>query len=262
MTTIDPDATPPVLADPPSTDPVLSGKVIVLHGLAGTMALVGYACAFCHEMMADLDRAAKCCTCADCGTRTGRYTSMCRPCLEKHARDTHAEHEARDCERLATAAKVVPEAEHAGWIEWSDGAAHNDGFFESADELRAWCVDEGRDPPARVWACESHSFGLNADHIIESELESGEYHEGAGGAIGAGDIKELQTLLDVWVRSVTVPETWTPIKTAVALDPTCWTDTLREAAEQRRRDVQNREQNRIAAMCGDDGSGGDGEEKF
>jgi hypothetical protein len=197
----------------------------------GSDDVVAHACGTCHVVMPTEGAARVCCTCHTChAPLVPRHVYECTACRDARYKDHRAERYARDRARML-AATAVPESKHEGWVYWEEGEGHNKGFFASVEELREWCYGSDHEPPARVWACAPHGFSLDAQAIVDNELESGEYHESAGDCLDGKDVAALQTLLDDWVSNhAGGVETWKPTKTAVELDPAAWTEHVDERA--------------------------------
>jgi hypothetical protein len=198
----------------------------------GSDAVVMYMCGKCRRTLSEVREIAdKCCTCRQCGAElSNEWLTTCDACARDSYERRRAGSEAREAERIA-AATAVPETQHAGWVYWPGGEAHNEGYFGSADELREWCMENDREPPARVWACEPRGLSLEADRVISGALEGGEHHESAGDWIGEGGEAALQTLLDAWVQTYAPDlKTHFPTSTAVELDTDAWIELLASEA--------------------------------
>lgn len=103
--------------------------------------------------------------------------------------------------------------DHKEWVYW-DGHGNRDGFFRDIEELETYCADHEFPLPQTVIACAPRKLHMNANWIIESELE--EHHEDAGGSISQAEREELQTFLDGWCERTNV-ESWDQTTTVVLL---------------------------------------------
>lgn len=123
-----------------------------------------------------------------------------------------------DARRLA-AATTVPAAEYGGWV-YLDGYGHNEGYFESVDDLLEWvdCLaDPGDDPPARpawAFACSERGFEFDMEREIESVLQ--DYHEDAIHQLDGLD--EILDAVRAWVARQTLVSYFADHKRVVVID--------------------------------------------
>lgn len=75
-----------------------------------------------------------------------------------------------------------------------------DGYFSGVDEILDYCETEGLEVPEYVWACKPHEFKLDAESILERELENQEMYEDADEDIHEDARGRLQAYLNVWVK--------------------------------------------------------------
>ena len=102
--------------------------------------------------------------------------------------------------RFAKAEKLALE-DYEGPVYWEghEGGL-GDGYFSSYAEVLDYCEDEGISVPEYVWACTPHPFTLNAEEILERELERQEMYEEAGEGISDDARERLQAYLTVWTQ--------------------------------------------------------------
>jgi predicted RNA-binding Zn-ribbon protein involved in translation (DUF1610 family) len=102
--------------------------------------------------------------------------------------------------RYDKAVKLVME-DYEGPVYWEghEGGL-GDGYFSGIDEVLDYCEDEGVSVPEYVWACTPHPFTLDAENILEHELERQEMYENAGEGITDDARKRLQAYLTVWAQ--------------------------------------------------------------
>lgn len=149
---------------------------------------VVWACGTCKAAAMDEESARYCCSpyiCEKCGKE---YKSYCEDCSKKEqfAR-AHAQYDK---------AKKVMLSEYAGdWI-FCD---HCDEYFSDVDSLLD-SHDDDAEPPVWVWGTTEQPFTLDADDIISQQLEQQEFYEDAFDNISVDALKELQGLLDAWLK--------------------------------------------------------------
>lgn len=130
----------------------------------------------------------------ECGAALeDKYYTACRSCLQKKALE-------KEQARFDKAAKLTIE-EYDGPLYWEDRSGSlGEGYFAGADEILDYCEQEEVDVPRFVWACSQHAFTLDAESLLEDELERQEMYEGAGEDISDAARHKLQELLDTWSR--------------------------------------------------------------
>lgn len=148
--------------------------------------------------------AAKCCApkyCQDCGKEIESYRLRCDPCQMKAWFQTG--------ERMR-------ETDYKGrFIFCEEGYGSQDGYFESTDDLRDYCQDEGVDLPAFVFGCTERVWnGIDIDRAIENDLE--EYHEDAIDSVH--DLSELRAVIKVWNEKQHISSYHVDHKQVIVLD--------------------------------------------
>lgn len=126
-----------------------------------------------------------------CGEKMERFHTVCRAC-------SMAATVKRDEERTAASiakAKRVPLADYDGDMVYVEGGES----YMSPDELSDR-IDDDEAPGGLVWGCYCTGFTLDADRIIEGELETGEHHEDAGDWLAKGANEALKRTLDRWTK--------------------------------------------------------------
>lgn len=116
-------------------------------------------------------------------------------------------------EAFAKATKIDAK-DYTGWVSWAKHGDDGDGFFESINELRSYCVNNKLVVPEYVWACIPEPFKLNADWILNQALE--EHHDGARGEISKVEEERLQAFLDEWAAAQEIVS-WHEDRTRVVL---------------------------------------------
>ena len=171
-------------------------------------AIVGFACPACGVLQTvakgdkpdDIERkrvdaSSHCVKNCVCGAPLGHYRLRCRACLDI----IEAEKEAR---WFAKATKVT--------IEDYDGALYlagwsgdvGDGYFSDIEALLDYCEQEGRDVPDYAWACALEPFKLDAETILEREIEQQDFFEHAGDRIPPAARANLQAYLTAWTAEL------------------------------------------------------------
>ncbi len=129
---------------------------------------------------------------------------------------------------------ATPEADlpAGGQVFWADGKGPWDGFFDSCDELREWCIDGDHEPPATVWRCEKSFLRLDGAEILASAIECQEMHDGFEDQVPAALEQELAAFCDAWSERLAKTGTfsWQITGETVALDPRKWAQALERAA--------------------------------
>jgi hypothetical protein len=177
--------------------------------------------------------ASECChrLCQDCGVDMGSSPGWicCDECRAKRA-------ELRLKERIAKA-KRVPWAEYhqrAVFCEATDEVHFDvDEMQEAIVELWVQCKVDLDEPPI-IWGCAVSQFKLDADGIVDSELEN--HHEDAYEEVGQNDRDRLQRMLDKWCKDVDITSYETDYGVIVELNPGWW-DEVRAEIEQYRKDM-------------------------
>jgi len=130
-------------------------------------------CEECRIIALDKITAEKCCMPEICGCGAvivDKYWTVCRTCIEAHQKSI-------ELERFNKAEKIK-ESDYTGMV-YVDGIGHNEGYFESTDELREYLFDEygdeysdaveaGETPlHTHVWAADSRPLvDVCADDVI------------------------------------------------------------------------------------------------
>lgn len=174
-----------------------------------------WACGACGLIAYDEGGAARCCVCTRCGhqlsrdRRVGTEHSDCNAArwagITASERQRYVFLHGAPLVSHGEAVKQLTEREYAGPVYWSDRGPQ-EGYFEDIGDLRAWADGEGEALPAWVFACHVRPFALDADEILDAALA--DRHEGARDALDSQGVTDLQTLLDGWVESAGVPDSW------------------------------------------------------
>jgi hypothetical protein len=125
-----------------------------------------------------------------CGAECDRYRTQCSKCWTADANK-------RQADRTAAAiakAKRVTLAEYDGEMLYLEGRDR----YVTPDEIEDMRGDG--DLPEYAWGCSVNGFSLDADRIIEGEVESGEHHEDAVEWLQKGATEALQRTLDAWAE--------------------------------------------------------------
>lgn len=137
-----------------------------------------------------------------CGAERRQHWETCEKCLYQRQAE---EADAKELARFEAAEKVSAK-DWTGEYVWSE---RFEDLFGDIGELLGRYEDEGEEPPGYVWECEEEKFVLDAEHILESELESQEAPDGAADHLITDDQEELQDLLDGWLSAHPV-KWWRP----------------------------------------------------
>lgn len=186
---------------------------------SGSETVIAYSCSNCssiwpvksfHEEGA-IHCASECCDhhCRDCGKSMAKESVGWLCC-----QDCRAKEEASKERRTFEKAEKIAEADHDGPVWW-DTYGPQDGFFESTEDLREWCEQEDVDLPVWVHATERIELRLDAERIVDHEVEQHNHHEGA---FDMCDIAGLQILLDEWAKKQGVVSYTEDSSRAVILD--------------------------------------------
>lgn len=92
------------------------------------------------------------------------------------------------------AAKKIPSSSYEGEMVYQDG--HGREGYMLVDYASDEVLDGSMVPWA--WACTEMKLHLDAQDIVESELENQNFYDGAYGDIPSGMLVELQQFLDDW----------------------------------------------------------------
>lgn len=158
-----------------------------LHLKDGTPTRAWY-CSTCHIVYQTQNAAEACCrpaVCESCGQEMDKPKSWhkCDKCRDAAFESGRV---AKESERFAAAKKVTA---FDGWVycEYIDN--HNDGFFESLEQLIDFCQDEEEIMPDYCWSCNAVSFvNLDISNALE-DIEQNGYED-----FDASDCKGLDTL--------------------------------------------------------------------
>ena len=116
--------------------------------------------------------------CEECGIGVAIYRKTCDTCNDKRL--------------FSEAEKLIPE-QYSGWV-YREYYGHNNGYFESIDELIEWCEDGEIKLPEWVFCCKGERHLLDIDSAIESMLD--EAYEDA--RYDLKDEKELYDFVEKW----------------------------------------------------------------
>lgn len=177
----------------------------------GSDDVLAVACGACGMVFALVNRdiAEACCVCSYCnlpmtGGRVGsEHASCASERWAEQARERGDRH--ADVALIHPEVTTLPDADYSGPVYWNDHGP-GEGYFADTAALREWCAGSDTKVPAWVWACDIDSFGIDAQYVVELSLE--ECHEDARSSVTQSDIEELQTLIDGWIKGVSVPPTW------------------------------------------------------
>jgi hypothetical protein len=114
-------------------------------------------CTTCRTVSQTQEAAEACCrpaVCESCGQEMSKpqYWHKCDKCRQAEFESGKI---AKEVERYAAAKKVT---EFEGWVYCESIGGHNEGFFESLQELIDFCQDEEALMPDYCWACNAISF--------------------------------------------------------------------------------------------------------
>jgi hypothetical protein len=123
-------------------------------------------------------------TCSICGADLGKsHWTKCQPCIDKEQKD-------QELAKFAGATYITAD-KYEGFVHVPD----SESFYDSYDTfLQEW--DDL--PPDYLWACTPTPFKLDAESIVDNELQN--HYEDAGESIGHDEYAVLQGLLDEWAK--------------------------------------------------------------
>jgi hypothetical protein len=128
---------------------------------------------------------------------------VCDACYRvRRQKETQAKYEA---------AEKIPEAEYQGYLV-VEGC---DEYFETADDLAETCLDTDTEYPQWAWAVTTSEFRIDADDIIDQELE--QHHDEA--EVRGPARLELKTFLDAWCKRQGVTTLWPDYRRVIILEP-------------------------------------------
>jgi hypothetical protein len=159
-------------------------ELVLKGGDPEKIALWG--CGTCHISARTREEAVACCApwvCEKCGKDVKSY---CEDCSKKE------QHE-RAQTQYDKAEKVML-SEYAG--EWLC-CDHCDEYYPDVDSLLD-AHDDDDEPQTWAWGTYEVKFNLNAERVIEDELERDEFYDGAQDQISKVAAEELQTFLSAW----------------------------------------------------------------
>lgn len=145
-----------------------------------------------------------------CGAEAKRPGAECDRC--RGQRQTE-EADAKERAALEKAEKVAAK-DWTGEYVWSD---RFEEIFSDIDELLGRYEEEGEEPPEYVWECEPEKLKLDAEDILEAQLDCQEAPDGAADHLTTDDRTELQALLDGWLEKRSVKWWWKAYRRAVLL---------------------------------------------
>ncbi len=122
------------------------------------------------------------------------YMLRCGSCI-------HRMEQEKEQARFEKASKLSLEEYTDAPVYWQghEGGL-GDGYFSGVDEILDYCETEGIEVPEYVWACSPHEFKLDAEDILERELERQEMYEGADEDIHEDARERLQAYFNVWTK--------------------------------------------------------------
>jgi hypothetical protein len=107
-------------------------------------------------------------------------------------------------------AQHVAEADYENMVVYTNDVLGGDlgECYWTIDALCEHCEQENIELPEYAWACESQTFSLEAEHIIEDEAERSDWDlDMVRDHISIKQLAELQSLLDDWCAKVNL-ECW------------------------------------------------------
>jgi len=167
-------------------------KELVIRGEDRVVALICGKCGIVWGI-GFRDAAEECCDykCKYCGVKIEGGWTACKLCRDK--KDAKREKAAFD------KADKVNYQDYPGEYLYSEAFHSNDGYVPSDDILYEIEDIDQECRPTYAWACEPMHLKIDAQEILENELQ--EFHEDA---IDYCDIDGLQKLLDEWLDKQSV----------------------------------------------------------
>lgn len=151
--------------------------------------VVIWGCGTCKISASSFEQAQSCCApwvCEECGKEV---TSYCKECSDK-------KQWAKD-KALYDKAKKVTYAEYAGVMLYCD---HCENYYDDVDGFLDG-HDDTDDPPTWAWGTYEKKFRIDADDMLEGQLEREEMHEDAMSHYSKEAITALQLMLDSWTEN-------------------------------------------------------------
>ena len=182
--------------------------------------IVGYACGECGVLFfiqpqdkTEKDREYKknealahCAKSCACGNPLGKYYRLlCDECEGKKAKE-------RESVRFEKAQKIEI-------ADYDGPVVHGDEFYSDIDSFLDHCENEGLELPKYVWATTPEKFELNADDIVERELEKQSMHEDAWDSIPDKAMVSLRAFLEAWTKEISLDTYFEDQSRAVLLRP-------------------------------------------
>lgn len=170
------------MKDPNKANPPL--ELIIKGGDPEKVAV--FACSVCRLTARSEEDAKMCCvpwTCETCGKEIKSY---CEECSRK-------KQQVKDQATYDKATKVKY-SEYKGQMLFCD---HCDEYFWDLDGY----LEHDESPDIRTWAWGTYqqAFSLDAEDIIQNQLENGDFNEDAFESVPGDAIKEMQSFFDGWV---------------------------------------------------------------
>lgn len=147
---------------------------------------VVWACGTCKRAADSKESALECCApyvCDDCGKEVKSY---CEDCSKK-------KQWAREKVTYDKAKKVMLSEYGGDWL----CCDHCDEYYPDVDSLLD-AHDDEEELPDWAWGTYEVKFVLNAEDIIDQQLERDEFYDGAADNISKEAVQELQTFLTAW----------------------------------------------------------------
>ncbi len=123
-----------------------------------------------------------------CGTAIDRFRTQCAPCAT-------AEYTERDRARLAA---QLAKARHVPLRAYDVEYVFDEDTEEFLDRDALEEKREDGTLPAVLWGTYRVGFKLDAQTVIDAQLEAGDHHEGAADGMESGAYAALQAALDAW----------------------------------------------------------------
>jgi hypothetical protein len=162
-------------------------ELVLKGGDPNKIAIWG--CGTCHNAAATPEMALECCApwkCETCGVELKPH-HYCDACSEK-------ELQAREKATYDKAKHVTLEVYPGDMLF----CAHCDEYFWDVGEFLD-SHDDGTDIPTWCYGTYETPFSLDAESIIDQQLEQQEFYEDAIGNVSGEAVKEMQSFFDGWL---------------------------------------------------------------
>lgn len=171
-----------------------------------TGSVRAWLCGNCEQVYTDQTSANACCICEICSTpRRMKNTGPHPACqVQQRSDKDRAEREAYYNQKRPSDRQVVHG--YKGPVYCSLFPQHNEGFFASAEELRAWCAERGSKGPRRAYVCTVSAITFDVALLREEATE--DLNDTATDNICSADWDGLQKLVDQWTVEQQISPRW------------------------------------------------------